>query len=57
MTDKERIAKLESHISRLLDQHDNISRLFELSGELAQASAKNFAALEDRIAALEQNQQ
>ena len=56
MTDKERIAKLEGYISRLLDQHDNISRLFELSGELAQTSAKNFAALEDRIAALEKNQ-
>ena len=49
MTDKERIAKLESHISRLLDQHDNINYLFS-------ESLKRLAALENRITELEQNQ-
>ena len=49
MTNKERIDRLERHISRLLDQHDNINHLFS-------ENLKRLAALEDRITELEQNQ-
>ena len=56
MTDKERIAKLEGYISRLLDQHDDIQHLFSMSIALAQKSAQNCIELENRITELEQNQ-
>ena len=56
MTDKERIAKLEGHISRLFAEHNKIDQLCVLTEKLTIHNYGKFKELEDRIAALEKGQ-